>query len=345
MPLPSEGSGDDSRGGSGDESGADEFAVLARMSARLADPRRYRGLRRALPGETFTGDDAAVLVPPEGRLLLTTDLLVEGVHFDLALGSLEDAAWKAIAVNVSDIAAMGGEPRHAVVGLAAPGGTDLDAVMGGLAEAAAAYRIGLVGGDLTRGERLVFAVTVTGSCAAGGEVLRSGAKAGDEVWVTGPLGASAAGLEALQAAAPLGDTAGGDRRSVAAELALAYRRPVARVAEGRLAASLGARGMIDVSDGLARDLDHIATGSGVGVRLDSVPIAGGASLEHALGGGEDYELVFCTEPGTEVVAAFASAGLRPPVRMGVCASVTSAQPGCSLGGLPLRIVGWSHSFG
>jgi thiamine-monophosphate kinase len=312
--------------------GADEFAVLARLRERLTAA-SFPGLRDALTGETYAGDDAAVLLPPAGRLLIATDLLVEDVHFDLSLGSVADAAWKAVAVNVSDIAAMGGEPRHALVGLAGPPGTDVGAIVEALGAAAALYGIGVVGGDLSAAERLILAVTITGECQPGAEVLRSGAGVGDQVWVTGPLGASAAALEGLQRGASLPPAE-----------AAAYLRPVARVAEGRLAASLGATAMIDVSDGLARDVDHIAVESGVGVSLEAVPVAAGARLDQALGGGEDYELVFCVPAGVgvEVADAFAASGLRKPTRIGVCVSDPAER---SLDGSPMPIVGWSHSFG
>jgi thiamine-monophosphate kinase len=311
-----------------------------------------------MPGETFAGDDAAVLSPPAGCLLLATDLVVEGVHFDLSIGSVGDAAWKAVSVNVSDIAAMGGTPLHAVVGLSAPGGIDADAIVDALGQAAASYGIGIVGGDLTAGERIVLAVTIAGGCASGGAVLRSGAGVGDDIWVTGPLGGSAAGLEALRAGGagfPGGSESAGNEPesaggvtgsagagSVRSALADAYLRPVARVAEGRLAAALGATAMIDVSDGLSRDVDHIGCESRVGIRLHSVPLAEGARLEQGLGGGEDYELVFCMPASVDVRDAFALAGLREPFRIGVCVADVGER---TLDGSPMPILGWSHSFG
>ncbi|EQD43205.1 thiamine monophosphate kinase, partial [mine drainage metagenome] len=150
-------------------------------------------------GEVFSGDDAAVLaVPSPGQLLLSIDLLVEGVHLDLSLSSPADAGWKAIAVNASDIAAMGGRPLHVVAGITAPPGTDLDAISEGMVEACSSYGIALVGGDLSTGGSVVLAVAITGTCDGRAPVLRSGAKAGDVIWVTGPLGASAAGLEHLR---------------------------------------------------------------------------------------------------------------------------------------------------
>jgi len=285
----------------------------------------------------FSGDDAAVLDQPAGRTLFAIDLVVEGVHVDLSLGSFADAGWKAIAVNVSDIAAMGGRPLYAVAGISAPPGTDLDELSDGMIEACAAYGTALVGGDLTVGEKLVIAVAITGTCEQREPVLRSGARPGDEIWVTGPLGASEAGLGILRGA-------GGRDPAVAATAIAAYRRPAARVGEGLTAATHGATAMIDVSDGLAKDLDHVAADSGVGARLVAIPVAESATLAQALGGGEDYELAFTAPPAAAagMVLAFAAAGLRPPIRIGECVEDPSER---TLDGRPLEIVGWEHSFG
>jgi thiamine-monophosphate kinase len=316
-----------------------EFEVIARIQQRLG-PAAGGDQRVPQPGagEVFSGDDAAVLVTPTGRLLLAIDLVVEGVHVDLSLGSLADVGWKAVSVNASDIAAMGGRPLHVVAGVSAPPGTDLEAVADGMLEACATYGIALVGGDLTGGSRLVVSVAITGTCAETGPVLRSGAKPGDAIWVSGPLGASAAGLALLQSGeSPLETpTAGGEA------LIAAYRRPIARLAEGRAAAAAGATAMIDVSDGLSRDLGHIASQSGVGLRLSSVPVAEGASLEEALGGGEDYELVFTAPPAARVLETFEASALRPPVRIGVCSGDTAER---TLDGTELETTGWEHSFG
>lgn len=297
-------------------------------------------LPQPLEGEVYSGDDAAVLrVAPGGRMLLAIDLVVEGVHVDLDLASLADAGWKAISVNASDIAAMGGRPLHVVAGISAPVGTDLDAVVDGMVEACAAYGIALVGGDLTTGGALVLSVAITGYCEGRMPVLRSGAHAGDSIWVSGPLGASAAGLSILQGR----ESGSGPRARAEVRSALigAYRRPLARVNEGVVAAVAGATAMIDVSDGLSRDLDHIATESSVGLRLRSIPVAEGASLDQALGGGEDYELAFTAPSEAAVLEAFETAGLAAPVHIGACSSDPSER---SLDGRRLEITGWEHSF-
>ncbi len=307
----------------GDRLPGGEFDILARLRAQLPV---------AEPGEVYAGDDTAVLEVEGGRMLLATDLVCEGVHFDLELGSLADAAWKAVAANVSDMAAMGGRPLHAVAAVAGParrGPGDLDSLFEGLAEASAHYGARLVGGDLSRAGSWFIAIAMTGRCDDD-PVLRSGARPGDRIYVTGPLGAAAAGLAALRSRA-----VGADENLVAA-----YRRPVARLSEGSVARRAGASAMIDVSDGLIGDLGHIAEESGVGFELDTVPVARGASEEQALGGGEDYELVF-TLGGSGELGGFASEGLRPPIEIGVCTARPSER---MLRGRPVGALGWQHSF-
>lgn len=307
--------------------GRSELAVIARLEELLNV--------RVPPGETYLGDDAAVLRAPSGQLLFATDMVVEGVHFDLALGSPVDAGWKALAVNVSDIAAMGGVATHAVVALGVPGGTDPDAVFEGLRLAASQYGVALVGGDLSASPQLSISVAIVGETAGLGPVLRSGASPGEELWATGPLGGSAAGLAALRAARGADEPPAGGLQRL-------YLRPSARPAEGRLAARLGATAMIDVSDGLASDVGQMAARSGVGVVIDHVPVREGASLDEALGGGEDYELVFALPAGRDPGARFRQAGLRSPSRIG---SLLEDPAERRLGDGPLPEVGWVHELG
>jgi thiamine-monophosphate kinase len=279
---------------------AGEFAVIERLRRRLPGPP---------PAETWIGDDAAVVAPPGSALLLTTDMTVAGVHGDLSLMGLDDLGWRAVATAVSDVAAMGGRPLHLLVAVAAPAITDLDALCDGMVEAAAAHGCALVGGDLSNAPEVVVTVSVTGSVDDGpGPVLRGGARPGDRLFVTGPLGASAAGLRILRVrpTAP------------ASPLTAAHRRPRARLAEGDRARRAGATAMIDVSDGFGADLGHLADASAIGFALEEVPVAPGATVEEALGGGEDYELVFAAPDAERVVASFAQAGLRPPILIGTC---------------------------
>jgi thiamine-monophosphate kinase len=203
-------------------------------------------------------------------------------------------------------------------------------VMEGVAEASAAAGCPVAGGDVSSAGQLVVAVTVLGSVEPGGTaVSRSGAAAGDAILVTGPCGGSAAGLRQLRAGTGLG---------------VAYRRPVARLREGDTARRLGATAMIDVSDGLALDLHRLADASDVGFDLGDVPVAESATLEEALGGGEDYELLLTVSAGDEqeLTAGFEVNGLRPPVRIGVVVAEATER---RFKGGPLARLGWQHSLG
>jgi thiamine-monophosphate kinase len=262
--------------------------------------------------EVGIGDDTAVLtVPPGHKLLATTDLLIEDVHFRRTSAAPADIGWKALAVNLSDIAAMGGVPRWALVALAVPADTDVEAVdafYAGMAEAAAPHGVTVVGGD-TSASPGGWTVNVTLLGIHPGEPrLRSHARAGDAVAVTGSLGGAAAGLHALE----IGLDRARDTGLAAArlgEITRAHLRPRARIAEGRwLGQAPGVHAMMDCSDGLVTDLGHIGRESGVGarVRLDRVPVAAAAreaaralgadAQEWAVSGGEDYELLLTCDP-------------------------------------------------
>jgi thiamine-monophosphate kinase len=291
-------------------------------------------MRRAsgppLAGELWIGDDAAVVGPPPGRLVLSTDAAVAGVHADLTLVGLDDLGWKALTAAVSDLGAMGARPAWALVTFCLPPDTDLDRLGRGVAEASAAWSCPVVGGDLTTAAQLMVSVSVVGALE-GGEppVVRAGASPGDTLVVTGPLGASAAGLRLLRAGIAEGP------------LVDAHRRPAARLVEGAVARRAGALAMMDVSDGLAIDLHRLADASGVGVVVDDVPVAPGASLEEALGGGEDYELIVAVaDPGArDLAGAFAAAGLRPPLVIGRCVEDPAVR---RLGDDRLPRLGWQH---
>ena len=262
------------------------------------------------------GDDAAVVEPGSGSLVLTTDLLAEGVHFERGSISARDLGAKAITVNVSDVAAMAASPRYAMVALAAPADVEAAWVMelfGGMRDACAEYGLALVGGDTNRAELLVLSAAVVGEVAPGRALLRSGARASDRIVVTGELGAAAGGL-ALARAEP-------DVTSVALSapwgraLVEGLERPVARVGEAQILSRSGATAMMDLSDGLAKDLSRLCQASGVGARVavDAVPVspalADGSSalgvdaLSLALSGGEDYELLATMPAGSVEEAA------------------------------------------
>jgi thiamine-monophosphate kinase len=297
-----------------------EFAAIDRLRRVLPAPG---------PGETWIGDDAAVVRGPGGWwLLLAADAVVAGVHADLSLTGLDDMGWKAVAANVSDIAAMGGRPLHALVTVAGPPDTDLDLLYQGIAEAARAYRCPVVGGDLASAPVLVITVAVTGTFE-GAPLLRSGARPGDVIFVTGRLGLAAAGLRLLK---------GGKGAPALADRA--HRRPAAQVDAGLAARAGGATAMIDVSDGLAADLAHLAVASAVGLALTEVPVGEGATLQEALTGGEDYVLAFTAPEAGRVKDAFA--GLPEPIQIGVCTADPAER---SLAGHPLPAVGgWEHPW-
>ena len=243
-----------------------------------------------------------------------------------------DVGWKSLAVNVSDIAAMGGRPLHALVTVVGARASQIEGLVRGLAQASAAFGCAIVGGDLSAGPCLVVSVAITGTSDDRQAILRANACPGDLLFVTGPLGRSAAGLRALRA-----EKAGG--QGAPDDLAAAYRRPLARVAEGMAAAKGGATAMIDVSDGLGIDLDRLGTASGVGIVLDTVPVADGATVGEALGGGEDYELVFAAPEADAVGAAFRAAGLEPPLAIGACVADPATR---LLAEERLEASGWEH---
>jgi thiamine-monophosphate kinase len=255
------------------------------------------------PGSALVGvgDDAAVTQLRDGTALVATaDALVEGVHFRWDWSAPADVGHKAVSVNVSDLAAMGAEPRWLLVCLCAPGRTSTDVVRGlyeGFTGACADYGVELVGGDTVSSEQVVIAVTALGEIE-GDPLRRSGAKVGDVLAVTGPLGRAAAGVNLLLSQDP---------KKVSPEDALAcidaHRRPVARVREGAALRSAGVHAAIDLSDGLASDVRRLSEASGLGVELDvdRIPVAPearrvaearGWEVERmVLGGGEDLELL------------------------------------------------------
>ena len=286
------------------------------------------------------GDDCAVLVPAAGhRLLATTDLLLEDIHFRRRYAEPADIGWKSIAVNLSDVAAMGGRPRWTLVALACPAQTTLEEVEAfyeGARDLCGRHDVAIVGGDTTASPAgWLVNVTLLGEAAT--PLLRSGARVDDVIAVTGPLGRSAAGLAVLERpSAP-------DRMAAAelAELTSSHLRPVPRVAEGQWFGDAGGvTAMIDLSDGLATDLAHIADESGVRCRveLERLPIDDATrhlaralaadALAWATGGGEDYELLLTCE-----AAAFArlAGGLRHATGTSLHAigTVVSGRPGVS----------------
>jgi len=281
--------------------------------------------------EVWIGDDCAVLGPVPARVLFATDLAAENVHFDRRHGTLADVGWRVLVQNLSDIAAMGGRPRAAVVAVAGAELAELAEIYEGLLEASRRFDCPVVGGDLSDSAVLNLSVAILGEAAGTGPVLRSGAGPGEAVYVTGPLGGAAAGLRELRA-----------DPSARSSCVTAFLRPIPRLAEGAAAAAAGARAMIDISDGLGIDLWRLTAASGVGVELDDLPVASGATRDEALGGGEDYELVFTVPDAARLEKAFAGEGLRAPLRVG---RTTADRAAFRLRGETLASAGYEHRMG
>jgi thiamine-monophosphate kinase len=275
------------------------------------------------------GDDCAVLAGDGGDYLLwTVDTMVEGVHFDLAYTSLFQLGWKSLTVNLSDIAAMGGTPGPALLSLGWPPDRDRRGALefaAGLAQATRDYGTAVIGGDTVASPGgLMITVTLTGRVPAAQMLRRAGARAGDLIFVTGPLGEAAAGLEILRRQLDLPP-------EIKDPLTEAHLRPKPHLAAGRVLAQEGlATALIDTSDGVATDLYHICQASGVGARIPAAavpisshvraaaPVLGRDPLDLALTGGEDYRLLFTARPemAGRLAAAFARSGLAAPLPLG-----------------------------
>jgi thiamine-monophosphate kinase len=298
-----------------------EIALIEALSRRFGPPP---------PGVILgIGDDCAALdLGGADYLLWTVDTLVEGVHFDLSFTTLAQLGWKVLAVNLSDIAAMGGEPRHALLSLGWPPERDPALALElaeGLAQAGREYGVAVIGGDTVASPgRLALTLTLTGAVPASQMLRRSGASEGDLIYVTGELGEAAAGLEVLKKRPELDP-------ELKAALTAAHLTPRPRLAAGRLLAAEGlATAAIDTSDGVATDLYHICRAGGVGAVvpeaaapvsprvLAAAPYLQADPLKLALMGGEDYQLLFTAhrEMVPRLFPAFAAAGLPPPLLLG-----------------------------
>ncbi|XXF77391.1 thiamine-phosphate kinase [Myxococcaceae bacterium GXIMD 01537] len=266
------------------------------------------------------GDDCAVLAPSRGALCVTTDAIVEDVHFTRAHFSPEDIGHKALAVNLSDLAAMGATPRWFLCALALPRAFPEKHLLGiarGMSALARAHRIALVGGNFSSARELSITLTAAGELPPGTPALtRSGARPGDLLYVSGTLGDARLGLEHLRA---------GRRRSAPI---LRQRRPTPRVRLGRLALR-HASAALDISDGLAQDLGHLCQSSRVGAHLElgQLPLTRAVrealGAEGALAGGEDYELLLTVPPGR--TASFERACARAGERVTRIGKVTSQR--------------------
>lgn len=296
-----------------------EFDLIKMFSRQLGRPQRAK---------LGIGDDMAILpTGDDDAWLMATDILVEGIHFDRRWSSLEDVGWKALAVNISDVAAMGGLPRFATIALGLPGPTDAPGIFQGLHSCASEYGVEIVGGDTVRAPQLIINATIIGVPAGIPPVTRAGARPGDLVCVTGWLGAAGAGIEALQRGIPASPG------TAAAQAIASHRRPTPRVQAGRILARSGATAMMDISDGLAGDAAHIATASQVAIILEKnkIPIHpavtalarewGMDPFTFAMESGEDFELLACLAPADAKKAAMELERLGLPLTVvGRCES-------------------------
>ena len=294
------------------------------------------------------GDDAALWQPSRShRSAISTDMLVEGIDFTRESMSLEDAGWRAMAANLSDLAAMGARQVLATVALGFSEATKLDEILElyrGLAECAARFKFPIVGGDLSRAAVLTIAIAVVGEVRASDAKTRAGGKPGDVLAVTGALGGARAGLELTRKSIPIGN-------QLAEEALRAFRRPQPRIAEGRfLAASRNVRAMMDISDGLSSDVHRLSAASGCGAELDAVPVAESARAiarargedpeRFALAGGEDFELLAAIAPRAyrHLAGRFAARFGRILYRVGIL----RAESGVAWKGERLERSGWDH---
>lgn len=355
-----------------------EFGLLARIRRRLdagaaggdGSTRDGGGAGSPEPSEASRqvplgpGDDAAVVAAPDGRVVVSTDLLVQDRHFRLDWSTGGDIGHKAAAQNLADIAAMGARPTALLVGLAVPPDTYvgwLEALVDGLRDEAASVDATVAGGDIVRAEQIMIAVTALGDLAGTSPLTRSGARPGDRVAVAGRLGHAAAGvalLRAMDEAGPPGAPgptadlparlrerlpAVADHAERLAALIAAHRRPRPPYALGPAAARLGATSLVDVSDGLTQDLGHVAAASDVVIALDSAAFAVPDALTVAadvvgvdprnfvLHGGDDHALA-----GT-----FPEDVVLPP-EWTTIGKVLSGRNGVLVDGKRVETSGWDH---
>lgn len=264
------------------------------------------------------GDDCAIFRPRSGEeLLFTTDMMIENVHFHQLTHPAPDVGWKTLARGLSDIAAMGGEPRFCLLSLALGDWADqkwVDGFYRGFLKLASKYKVPLMGGDIAVAEILAADIVVCGGVPAGKALRRDGARAGDGIWVSGSLGGSALGLE----------TGVGPAWKK-------HSTPDPRIEFGRELRGK-ATACMDLSDGVSLDLHRLCLASGVAAELDSVPVFKGATREHALHGGEDYELLFTAPEKAKLP--------KGSIRIG---RIVRGKPGTvTLDGAPLPAIGYDH---
>lgn len=304
-----------------------EFGLIDRIAKLVNDSRddTRKAWQKLILG---IGDDAAAWYGDTSIQLAKVDSLRQNVHFTLDTTPWKDLGWKALAINLSDIAAVGGLPKYALVSLAIPDDTnvkDVVALYKGILELAQQFGVAIIGGDTDSATLIDVTITVIGSTMSRSQPLltRSAAKPGEKIAVTGYLGTAAAGLQMLTKHLNFNPKA-------TATLKQAFLRPYPRVAEGQILVEQGVRAAMDISDGLIADLTHICRASQVSARInvDSVPVQptvkanfSDKALELALSGGEDYELLFTASTKIiEKVKALASCPIT------VIGEITAGKP-------------------
>jgi thiamine-monophosphate kinase len=321
-----------------------ELELIAALERELARPSADA---RVVVG---IGDDAAV-VRGRGYAVTSVDMMIEGVHFRREDLQAAEIAHRALAAALSDLAAMGGQAAEAYLALGLPSGTELDyalELVGGARSLAADLEVSIVGGDVTRAPALAVCFTVVGWLDDPSEmVLRSGARPGDLVGVTGSLGGAGAALAQLDGRVRLT----GEAASAARER---YARPIPRLAEGRALARAGAHAMVDISDGLASDAAHIARRSGVRIELSlsALPLAeGAAEVAEQLGdeagsfaatAGEDYELCVCAAPSSRGTIETSLRTVTPGAGMTWVGRVLEGEPAVTFTDASGELSGFEH---
>jgi len=317
-----------------------EFGLIEKV--RRATP-KGRGVLLGI------GDDAAWVANPLRSSLVTSDLLIEGSHFNLKWTSLFDLGYKTLAVNLSDIAAMGGMPAYLILSLGIPpafDSGDIEEFYRGIRFLAAKHGVALVGGDTNAAKLLIISACVLGH-ASHRPIRRSGAKAGDDIYVTGTLGDSALALKFLKSRSRRAN------RDSVRYLLLRHHQPTPRITAGALLARERlATAMIDVSDGLIQDLGHICKASGIGAQIwaDKLPLsrayrelAGTAGTRYALSGGEDYELLFCARKRDRGRVEKLQTRARVAIaRIGACDSAKNGIVVLDAAGNPVEIRAAGH---
>ncbi len=323
-----------------------EFGLIDLLKQKIADS----GTDRPATGQLITGigDDAAAWQGDASIQLATVDTMIQDVHFSLETITWRELGWKSLAINLSDIAAMGGVPQYALIALALPEDTEVEAVTRlyeGMIEPARQFKVAIVGGNVSRSPIISITVTVFGNCPNDKILRRSGAQPDDIIALTGYPGSAAAGLEMLESKLEF-------EPAVTKYLRDAFLHPLPRLAEGQLLVKHGVTTAIDTSDGLMADLRHICEASQVSARLDTgrLPIHDTVkkhfskkALELALSGGEDYELLF--NASAEVIDRVKAEISCPVTSIG---KITSGRPGkidlFDAEGNPVDIgkTGWTH---